>query len=539
LDLKLFGNINEINKIGFINIENGTIYEKTYNESIKNVSGELSFNNEELSIENLKGNILDTPISIDGKIKEINNIAEVNLTLKMEEVEIDKLKSNFKRFGYKIADYFSVGRSNLSLKIIQKNNKSSISGAGDFNGCKIIIATELFELEQVTGKFEIIKNKVVLKEFFGVWGNIPFKGNGKIGSDIHNRFNFLLDFSKFTQSDFNFSIKTSLSRLNFSDESSGFINISSIDEKLFVNLCFVLKNVDINLYPLPININIDKINGELKFVSEESGIRFDTGKINYNSNINCKFRIPFLKLIPVTLRGKSRGNLTFNESDKLDFSFKGKINMSDGEIKFTDSEYSSKKIEVKNLRLDYSYSNDQLYFKSYLHILDGLIDLSGLIKYNLKDYFKINFKISDIDLNDFYKYNSKCYKIFRGIMNGTIFCESGIEKYVLKSKLRIKNGSLRNIFLIQDLFTSVLDNKIYNLPFEEINFAIWTDGEIVKIKDFILKSSSEELKKLEGNLKKEFNITIKGKIRSFQNNMKKLYKDIENINLFWKIPFVE
>jgi hypothetical protein len=306
-----------------------------------------------------------------------------------------------------------------------------------------------------------------------------------------------------------------LSRIDFSNQSVGAIQIDDNHEKTGASVDFSLRDVTLNLFPLPINIQLPTLGGKLLFEQVRNGfIRWVSGVYQYGDRLEFRMHFPFLSSIPLHLTGEGGGKVQLNVEESGGVDLKDQLHFSQLKGSFFNSQHQELFFELEHCSVAYQYKLGELSFEVSFSLLSGTVKITGSVRLTGDLPVRCEIEVKNLDCQYFYQMNPKIWRVLSGQISGILVHQACRGENLTSITFLVENGVLRNLPLISDWFREELENKIYYLPFKKIEMKGKIENHQFHVEE-ILADGEEELQKIISTVKRDFILEKKKTSDSF------------------------
>lgn len=489
--------------VGILSFENGVLAGDPGRANLVNLGGECAFDADAIVLRELRADYDRTPLSLHGRIGRADG--SLNLSVRAEKVPFDKFRSVFAAMGLRIGDTFAGGLFDLDLALGGTVRAPSMEGQGKVSNGTMTFLEDLLEFRRVNGGFALRDGRIGLTEFDGFWGDIPFRGRGQVGGTERDDFRLQVDFANFTPDDIDSWIMASLSRMYFSRESSAGIGIASRGTRLDFHVRFLLKEVDVNLFPVPGSVALDAVSGSLEFHRDESGaVDLERGEFSFGGPSVVKLSLPQVSVFPVTLSGAAEGAVTFDDRATGGVAFTGRYGMPEAVLSVVDSRYDARRISVGGLASSFTRGTDHLAFSVDGSLLDGTFSARGGARDAEGFLLHAQGRFDGLTLERFFAENPRATEFGTGILSAEFRHRALDSESPFRATVSIRDGSLRNLAVANALFGGELENRIYDLPFRSLQAALRSDGRMATIETLQVESDDAATARTLAKLRRAF-----------------------------------
>lgn len=473
--------------VGLLTFENAVLAGDAGRANFVNLGGECAFSGDSIVLRDLRADYDRSPLAIRGRIDPRDGA--LDLAVAAEKVPFEKFRSLFAAMGLRIGDAFAGGLFDLDLRVGGSVRAPLVDGAGRVANGVMVFLDDLLEFRRVNGDFALRAGRVGLAGFDGFWGDIPFRGRGEPAGVADEDFALRIDFAHFTPDDIDSWIMASLSRMYFSRESSAGIRIASRGSRLDFGVRFHLKEVDINLYPVPGSVALDALAGSIEFHRDESGsVDLERGEFSFRGPSTLKLTLPQISVFPITVAGTLEGAVSFDDRTTGGIAFAGRAAMASAALVALDARYDARRVEVERLAVSFERRAGGLSFQASAGLLDGSFAVKGGARDAEGFALHADGRFDGISLDRFFAENPRATDFGTGRLAAEFRHRALDAASPFRATVTLRDGALRNLAVVNPLFGGELENRYYSLPYSSLQVQFESDGRILALEPVRVES---------------------------------------------------
>ncbi len=498
--IKIEGGIENPETYAELNLSNAMLQGDAGYKNINNISGKLNFINSKISFNDIAGSLMSSKVNINGvcDIAQIRDGGDININF--SEIPVTEVKE-YMIFNEneieKLISSASEGRLGITLKL---SSSGDFKGSGVFSKCKLTlpVKNEVIEISDAGGNFTINDESIEFSDSYGFIGNVPFFFTASFSKKslknyffnvkIHN-----IDFSEIIAGKSSYEFLNFISRIQAQNKSKLELKISSTDSVRVSNeLSLKLSYPDISLYPLPFSVNIESVEGGIKFDYDTATGAFELNNFDFKLRGASKILLlSFLyRSIPVSIAGNLNGDIHLSQKKVITGSF----SISEGVVRYFDNKYVELFIKLTDLNAYFTVQNT---------VINGICKLkllAGDARLDFKSDFAssslsstLNFDAENINLSDIYYQNPRAAKYAQGILDVKFKSayNAGNKPDGISGAVNMKNGRFLNLSRLDIISKKdIVPNRIYD--FNKFNFTFNLDKNKLTINSPVYEGADKE-----------------------------------------------
>lgn len=392
-------------------------------KNINNISGKLNFINSKITLNEITGSLMSSKVSINGAC-DLSQPGGGDIGVNFSDIPVTEIKEYMIFNENEIEKLISSAREGRIGVTLKLSPDGGVRGGGTFSKCRlsIPIKNEVIEISDAGGNFTLGDESIEFNDSYGFVGNVPFFFTASFSKKALQNYVFNvriqnIDFSEVIAGRSSYEFLNFISRIQAQNKSKLELQIvSDGGRKIASDLKLRLSHPDISLYPLPFSINVENVDGGIKFTYDTRDGAFELENFDFSLRGAAKIiLLSFLyRSVPVSISGSLFGDIHLSQKKIIT----GNFSIADGVVRYFDNKYAEIFIKVSDLNAYFTVQNTVINGICKLKLLAGEARLdfrSDFASSSLAS--SMSFDAENINLNEIYAQNPRAPKYALGILN--------------------------------------------------------------------------------------------------------------------------